>query len=76
MRWLLVDLVLALVALAVLAVLCLGLWRKVKALSRTVSRAGASVATATEALALVQADGPLAQSGRPGVPGRSPAPGR
>ena len=76
MRWLLVDLVLALVALAVLAVLSVGLWRKVKALSRTVSRAGESVATATEALALVQADGPLAQSGRPGVPGRSPSPGR
>ena len=76
MRWLLVDLVLALVALAFLAVLSLGLWRKVKALSRTVTRAGESVASATEALALVQADGPLGQAGRPGAPGRSPSPRR
>ena len=76
MRWLLVDLVLTLVALAFLGTLSLGLWRKVKALSRTVSRAGESVATATEALALVQADGPLGQSGPPGVPRHSLSPGR
>ncbi len=76
MRWILIDLALALLALGVLAVLGLGLWRKVKALSRTVGEAGKAVATATDALALAQGDGPLGQAARPAppaVPGRSPA---
>ena len=77
MRWILLDVVLALGALAVLALLSLRLWRKVKSLSRTVSRAGETVATATEALALVQGDGPLGQqSARPDAIGRSPSPRR
>ena len=62
MRWILVDLVLALLALGLLAVLLLGLWRRVKALSRSVSAAGAVIATATDALAEAQGAGPLGQA--------------
>ena len=75
-RWILVDLALALAALVVLGVLALGLWRRIKSLSRTVSRAGEAVATATDALALVQADGPLGRSGRPDADGRPDVVGR
>ena len=59
MRWILVDVVLALLALSVLAVLLLGLWRKVKALSRTVKEAGDRIGQATDGLAAAQGDGPL-----------------
>ena len=59
MRWILVDVVLVLLALAVLAVLALGLWRQVKALSRAVSQAGEQVTRATDALAVAQGAGPL-----------------
>ena len=58
MRWILVDVVLVLLALAVLAVLALGLWRQVKALSRAVSHAGEQVTRATDALAVAQGAGP------------------
>ena len=61
MRWILVDVVLVLFALAVLAVLALGLWRKVKALSRAVSQAGEQVTRATDALTVAQGAGPLGQ---------------
>jgi hypothetical protein len=57
--WILLDLAIALAALAVLAVLVLGLWRKVKALSSTVTTAGEAVGRATDALAAAQAAGPL-----------------
>ena len=79
MRWILVDVVLVLLALAVLAVLALGLWRKVKALSRAVSQAGEQVTRATDALAVAQGAGPLGAlptrtgPARPTVAGRSPS---
>ena len=57
--WILLDVAIALAALAVLAVLVLGLWRKVKALSAAVSVAGETVGQATDRLAAAQADGPL-----------------
>ena len=59
MTWILIDLAIALAALAVLAVLVLGLWRRVRALSRAVTTAGQTVASATEALEAAQAAGPL-----------------
>ena len=74
MRWILVDVVLVLFALTVLAVLALGLWRKVKALSRAVKQAGEQVTRATDALAVAQGAGPLgAPAARPTVAGRSPS---
>ena len=57
--WMLLGLALALVGLAVLAVLVLGLWRRVKALSSAVTQAGETVGQATDALAVAQAAGPL-----------------
>ena len=54
MRWILIDVAIALLALAVLAVLVLGLWRRVKSLGREVSRAGELVGKATDDLAKVQ----------------------
>ena len=59
MRWILLDLALALVSLAVLAVLVLGLWRKVKALSAAVAAAEERIGAATAALEAAQLDGPL-----------------
>ena len=56
--WILLDVAIALAALAVLAVLVLGLWRKVKALSATVAVAGEAVGSATDRLAAAQATGP------------------
>ena len=74
MRWILVDVVLALLALAVLAVLLLGLWRKVKALSSTVSQASERIGRATDGLAAAQGAGPLgAPPARPADAGRSPS---
>jgi hypothetical protein len=52
--WILLDLAIALSALGLLAVMVLGLWRRVKALSATVSAAGETVAQATDALAAAQ----------------------
>ena len=51
----LIDVAIAVTALAVLAVLVLGLWRKVKALSAAVSVAGETVGQATDRLAAAQA---------------------
>jgi uncharacterized membrane protein len=69
MTWILIDVAIAVAALAVLAVLVLGLWRKVKALSHTVSVAGETLTEATDRLAAAQLSGPLggqqAGSGRP-----------
>ena len=70
MRWILVDVVLALVALGLLVVVGLSLWRRVKALRREVSRAGELVAQATTRLEQVQSG--ISRSGaatsRRGVP--------
>ncbi len=72
MRWVLLDVAIAVAALAVLAVLVLGLWRKVKALSSAVTVAGDTVARATDALAAAQAAGPL--GGQPAGHARPPSP--
>ena len=76
--WILIDLVLVLGALAVLTVVGLGLWRRVKALSRTVAQAGETVGAATERLAAVQDEGQAGSEQRqdvtprpPGVPRRA-----
>ena len=58
MRWILLDLAIALAALAVLAVLVLRLWRRVKALSAVVTAAGDRLAQATDALEAAQSAGP------------------
>lgn len=52
------DVLLALVALALLVGVGLSLWRRVKALGREVSRAGEVVARATAQLEQVQARDP------------------
>ena len=59
--WILIDVAIAVAALAVLAVLVLGLWRKVKALSAAVTVAGESVGQATDRLAAAQSAGPLGE---------------
>ena len=73
--WILIDVAIAVVALAVLAVLVLGLWRKVKALSAAVAVAGEAVGQATDRLAAAQADGPLGSpsSAQPPAYPRPPA---
>jgi len=63
--WILIDLAIALAALAVLAVLVLGLWRKVKALSRTVTAAGETIGQASDRLTAAQLAGAPATSSRP-----------
>ena len=60
MRWILLDVAIALAALAVLAVLVLGLWRRVKALTAVVSAAGETIGSATDALEVAQSAGPRA----------------
>jgi hypothetical protein len=57
--WILLDVAIAVAALAVLAVLVLGLWRKVQLLSAAVTVAGETVGAATDRLAAAQAAGPL-----------------
>jgi hypothetical protein len=61
--WILLDVAIALAALAVLAVLVLGLWRKVQLLSAAVAVAGETVGQATDRLAAAQAAGPLGDQG-------------
>lgn len=70
MRWILIDVALALLALALLALLALRLWRQVKTLSRLVGSAGERMATATDALASAQAGGPLGQAAQADDPER------
>jgi len=73
-RWILIDVALALLAIAGLGLLLLRLWRKVKALSTTVARASDTIGKATEGLAAAQAQGPLGQDASArDVAGRSPA---
>ena len=50
MRWILLDVALALLALVLLALVARGVWRRTKALSRELSRAGDLVAGASAAL--------------------------
>ena len=71
MRWILLDVAIAGAALAVLAVLVLRLWRKVKALSSAVVVAGETVAQATDRLAAAQSAGPL--GGAPAAHSRAPS---
>ncbi|MDT7571783.1 MAG: hypothetical protein QOE05_1957 [Actinomycetota bacterium] len=59
MLWLVVDLLLGLIALVGLALVLLGLWRKVKELGREVGRAGEAIGRATDALADLQAGSPV-----------------
>jgi uncharacterized membrane protein len=59
--WVLLSVAIAVAALVVLAVLVLGLWRKVKALSSTVSTAGEQVGRATDRLTAAQLAGPLGE---------------
>ncbi len=54
MRWILVDVVLGLVAVGLLAVVGLSVWRRVKALGREVSRAGELLDRATAQLEQVR----------------------
>ncbi len=72
MLWILLDVAIALAALAVLAVLVLGLWRQVKDLMSVVTAAGETITSATDALTAASADGlpggPAAEHSRP--PGR------
>ena len=63
--WILLDVAIAVAALVVLAVLVLGLWRKVKALSSTVSTASETIAAATDRLDAAQLAGPRPGSPRP-----------
>lgn len=51
MRWLVLDVTLCLLALAVLAVVLRGLWRRVKELGAVVAASSAAIGTASEALA-------------------------
>ena len=64
MLWILLDIAIAVAALAVLAVLVLGLWRKVKALSATVAAAGERLGEASDRLAAVQAEAGHGPDGR------------
>lgn len=59
----LIDLLLALLALGGLGVVVLGLWRRVKELGREVTRAGEAIGTATENLAEAQAARPDGTAG-------------
>ena len=58
MRWVLLDLLIGLSALVGLGFVVLGLWRRVKDLSREVGRAGESVGRATDELARLSAADP------------------
>ncbi len=58
MLWVVLDSLIVLAALAGLALVLLGLWRKVKELGREVARAAEAIATATDELARVQAQTP------------------
>ena len=58
MLWVALDILLVLGAFTALAMVLLGLWRKVKDLGREVARAGEAIAAATDELARVQAETP------------------
>ena len=54
MLWILVDVGIALLALAGLGLVCARLWRQTKALSRTIGEAGRTVGDAAAAVPPVQ----------------------
>jgi len=56
--WVVLDILLVLAALTGLALVLLGLWRKVKELGREVVRAGEAIGKATDELAQLQAEMP------------------
>ncbi|MDT7571842.1 MAG: hypothetical protein QOE05_2016 [Actinomycetota bacterium] len=58
MLWVVVDILLVLASLVALALVLLGLWRKVRDLGHEVVRAGEAIAQATDDLARVQAQTP------------------
>jgi hypothetical protein len=60
--WVIVDVLLALLALGGLGFVVLGLWRKVKDLGREVARAGDAIGKATDQLAELQAAVPPPKS--------------
>ena len=70
MRWVLLDLLIALLALVGLGFVVLGLWRRVKDLAREVGRAGESVGRATDELARAQDAAEPRRLGRPDNGGR------
>ena len=71
-RWILLDLALALLAVTGLALLLLRLWGKVKVLTRTVGEASELIAQATFALGELPRPGTASTpSAPPGVPRRS-----
>jgi hypothetical protein len=60
--WVIVDVLLALLALGGLGLVVLGLWRRVKDLGREVARAGDAIGKATDQLAELQAAVPPPKS--------------
>ena len=58
MGWLLLGIAVAAASLVLLAVVVLSLWRRTKALMRTVGNAGEVIAARTEALAQLQSAAP------------------
>ena len=69
MPWILAA-VIVFAALAVLALVVLRLWRRVKALAAEVGRAGEAIGTASLALEKAQAEGPLGRAPGPLAPRR------
>ena len=76
MLWVLIDILLGVAALVGLALVVLGLWRKVKELGRELGRAGEAIGRATEELAELQAalpaappEGPSTAATKPGSSG-------
>lgn len=58
MRWILLDVGIALLAITFLLLVLLRLWRSVKAFSRTVGDAGSAVTAASDKLAAAQGAAP------------------
>lgn len=73
MRWIVIDLVLACLALALLAVVAFDVWGRVKDLGRAVGSAGEVLGEATSALEQLQA-GPGRPATRPTAAGHLAAP--
>lgn len=69
MPWILLDIALAVLALAVLVLAGLQLWRRVKALGSAVAAAGTRLTEAGDRLAAVQEQGQTERDA-PAVPGR------
>ena len=67
MPWVLLDVLIPLLALVLLAVVVLGLWRRVRGLFGTVGKASEALGAAGDALAAAQASAP-ARAGLPAYP--------